>query len=150
MHQAAGVGGLYQSFELEDLVETEAELTTLKDANLNQNELGVGLKTSLLVNEGKISKERIDHVMSLLGTSKPKGLLTTWPWFEERGPNPYLLATGQSGIPWNVGRFWDWIIIEETPVLIEPLVKVIRPALLLIHPEATFSQRLYFFFHSHG
>ena len=146
MHQAAGVGGLYQSFELEDLVETEEELTTLKEVNLGQNELGAGLKTSFLINQGKISRDRMEYVNSLIGTSKPRGLLTTWPWFEERGPNPYLLATGQSGIPWSVGRFWDWVIIQEVPVLIEPLVKVIRPALLLIHPEATFSQRLYFLF----
>ncbi|MFM7098663.1 MAG: hypothetical protein ACKO16_14750 [Gemmataceae bacterium] len=144
MHLAAAVGGQNQAFEIEDLVETEDELNILKEVGLNPNELGVGLKTSLLVNEGKIKKERIDHVMAFLGTSKKRGLLTTWPWFEERGPNPYLLATGQSGIPWNTGRFWDWIIIEETPVLIEPLVKVIRPALLLIHPDATFAQRLYF------
>ncbi len=146
MHQAAGIGGTQQAFELEDLVETEEELIVLKEANLDRNDLGLFLKTSLLVNEGKISRERMDRVLTYLGKGKPKAQLTTWPWFEERGPNPYLLATGQSGIPWSAGQFWDWIITQETPVLIEPLVKVIRPALFLIHPEANFMQRLYFIF----
>ena len=28
---------------------------------------------------------------------KPAGKLRTWPWFENRGSNPYLLVTGQAG-----------------------------------------------------
>src|SRR5262249_24174326 len=30
---------------------------------------------------------------------RPAGRLRTWPWNEDRGPNPYLLVTGQATFP---------------------------------------------------
>src|SRR6516165_6596778 len=78
-----------------------------------------------------------------------KGTLNTWPWFEERGENPYLLVTGRAGqgdrnYPWEQGRFWDWLITKQVPVLIEPLVKFLRPIIYLLHPHAGFWNRVYF------
>src|SRR5205807_6398168 len=78
-----------------------------------------------------------------------KGTLNTWPWFEERGDNPYLLVTGRAvhgdrSIPWEKGGFWDWLITRQVPVLIEPLVKFLQPIIYLLHPHAGFWNRVYF------
>jgi hypothetical protein len=82
---------------------------------------------------------KLDHL-------KPYGRLATWPWSEDRGPNPYLLVTGQAGIPWEPGHFWDWLTTQQIPVLIEPLVKLVRPILYFLSPRAQgFFPRLYFF-----
>jgi hypothetical protein len=86
--------------------------------------------------------------------SKPYGKLRTWPWFEDRGPNPYLLVTGKVGhadvpgtahyVPWNRGEFFDWFLSDQVPVLIEPLVKFLRPVFYLLNPYGGFVDRLYF------
>jgi hypothetical protein len=79
-----------------------------------------------------------------LGLNKPRGKLSIWPWFEDRGPNPYLLVTGQAGIPWEAGRFWEWFIEDQFPVMIEPLVKFFRPIWYLFSPRADLMDRAYF------
>jgi hypothetical protein len=79
-----------------------------------------------------------------LGQPKPAGLLAIGPWWEDRGPNPFLLATGQTGIPWEPGYFWEWFIRDQAPVMIEPLVKLIRPIWYFLSPVNTFTSRLYF------
>src|SRR5262249_19749857 len=40
---------------------------------------------------------------------QPYGTLNTWPWFENRGPNPYLLITGRADA-WERGHFFDWLL----------------------------------------
>jgi hypothetical protein len=85
---------------------------------------------------------------------KPYGKLCTWPWFEDRGPNPFLLVTGRTGdpqatgrehfVPWKRGEFFDWFLGDEVPVLIEPLVKFLRPVFYILSPHAGFVDRLYF------
>src|SRR5262249_7259426 len=62
----------------------------------------------------------------------PFGRLRTWPWFEYRGPNPYLLVTGQAknpdgtrSVPWEPGHFLAWLANDQVPVLLEPLYKFI-------------------------
>jgi hypothetical protein len=77
-------------------------------------------------------------------TIKPFATLATWPWFENRGPNPYLMATGQLGKPWEIGRFWEWLLTQETPVLIEPVVKLLLPVVYFFSPGADIWCRLYF------
>jgi hypothetical protein len=76
--------------------------------------------------------------------SKPYGRLSTWPWFEDRGPNPFLLLTGQLGKPWEVGHFWDWFFINQAPVLVEPVVKLFRPVVYFFSPGADWYSSLYF------
>src|SRR5262249_9788060 len=76
--------------------------------------------------------------------TKPYGALRTLPWFENRGPNPYLLMTGQAGVPWEAGHFWDWMLTYQGPVLIEPLVKFLRPVVYFFSPRATWLTRIYF------
>lgn len=84
----------------------------------------------------------------------PHGKLSTWPWFENRGPNPFLLVSGKAGqseavgtahyVPWQKGQFVDWFVQDQVPVLIEPLVKFLRPVFYLLHPDAGFLGRFYF------
>lgn len=84
---------------------------------------------------------------------KPYGKMRTWPWFEDRGPNPYLLITGNEGqstdtgtsyFPWEKGHFGEWFLFQQVPVLIEPLVKFFRPVLFLLKRGAGFLDRIYF------
>jgi hypothetical protein len=78
------------------------------------------------------------------GIVKPSGMLATLPWFEDRGPNPFLLATGQTGVPWEAGHFWDWLLTRQVPVLVEPLVKFLRPVVYFFSPHAGWVARFYF------
>jgi hypothetical protein len=71
------------------------------------------------------------------------GKLRTLPWFEDRGPNPYLLVTGQVQRPWETGHFWDWFLGTEIPVLIEPLAKFLEPVIYLLHPKSSTVTRFY-------
>jgi hypothetical protein len=99
------------------------------------------------------------HVYDVGGTRvqagpKPHGKLSTWPWFEDRGPNQALLLAGRAGqtdeegvarhVPWERGHFVDWFVGEQVPVLIEPLVKFLRPVVYLLHPNALGWDTLYF------
>jgi hypothetical protein len=87
-------------------------------------------------------------------TPKPWGRLRMWPWSEDRGPNPYLLVTGQGPFlradgtegpyPWESGQFWDWLINHQFPVLIEPFVKFVLPLRFLLQPHAGFWNDIYF------
>jgi hypothetical protein len=74
---------------------------------------------------------------------KPYGKMRTLPWFEDRGANPYLLVKGQAEA-WERGRFWDWLVSKELPVLLEPLVKFLRPVTFLLHAKAGFWNSVYF------
>jgi hypothetical protein len=84
---------------------------------------------------------------------KPYGRLRCMPWFEERGPNPYLLVTGQVKsadgsvryVPWERGEFAKWLLSDEVPVLLEPLVKFFRPILYMFDPAGGPVNRIYLF-----
>lgn len=76
---------------------------------------------------------------------KPAGYLCTWPWFEDRGSNPFLLVTGQlktvttegvRNVPWARGEFFTWLLNDQAPVLLEPLFKFLAPVVYLFHPAA--------------
>lgn len=74
----------------------------------------------------------------------PGGTFRTWPWNENRGPNPFLMATGQLREPvFERGRFLNWLLTEQFPVLIEPLVKFLTPLALLFSPNAGTVTQLY-------
>ena len=84
---------------------------------------------------------------------KPAGRLCTLPWFEDRGPNPYLLVTGnvkmtgtegtQRNVPWERGEFFTWLGNDQLPVLLEPLIKFLRPIAYLLDPAAGGWNRIY-------
>jgi hypothetical protein len=73
---------------------------------------------------------------------KPYGKLSTWPWFEDRGPNQYLLVAGKVH-PWQEGQFASWFVSNQVPVLIEPLVKFMRPVFYFFHPPVGFWNYIY-------
>jgi hypothetical protein len=85
---------------------------------------------------------------------KAYGQMRSLPWFEDRGPNPYLLLTGQAGrvnkdgtpgkVPWVEGQFVPWFLTTEVPVLLEPLVKLLRPVTFLLKPNAGYLNKTYF------
>jgi hypothetical protein len=89
-------------------------------------------------------KSRLRARYSIVGQPKPAGRLTISPWSEDRGPNPYLLVTGQAGIPWEAGYFWEWFSRDQVPVMIEPLVKFVRPVVYFLSPRNDFLSRVYF------
>jgi hypothetical protein len=84
---------------------------------------------------------------------KAYGRLRTLPWFEDRGPNPYLVVSGNYRsndgsnryVPWAKGEFFAWALGEEAPVLLEPLIKFFRPIIYLFDPAAGFWNRVYLF-----
>jgi hypothetical protein len=71
------------------------------------------------------------------------GRFRTLPWFEDRGPNPYLMITGQIERPWESGKLPEWFISTEVPVLIEPLVKFLEPIIYLLNPKTGSFTRIY-------
>jgi hypothetical protein len=88
---------------------------------------------------------RLRPKYALVGQVKPAGRLSVSPWTEDRGPNPYLLVTGQAGIPWEGSTIWDWLIRDQVPVMIEPLIKFVRPIIYFLSPRNDgFGSRFYF------
>jgi hypothetical protein len=96
--------------------------------------------------------EKYKFLYRLAGPAKPDapedwkrvpGRFRVAPWDEYRGPNPFMLATGQLGRPWTAGQFFDWFTTQEMRVLVEPLVKFLRPVVLLLDPRAGGWNRIY-------
>ena len=128
------------------LGEAETALQSLRLGNLVT--LLVDEKLSQAHNEARIPEAKARALAALYlgepGPVKPYARLATWPWFEDRGPNPYLMATGQLGKPWETGHFWDWLLTQQTPVLLEPIVKLLLPVVYLFSPGADAWCRIYF------
>jgi hypothetical protein len=120
MHKAAGPGPT--EIPIEDLADSYDEYVELSE--------GKGTPEQ----RAQLAKE---HFL-------PGGTLRTLPWNEDRGPNPFLLVTGKSGVPWEAGHFWDWLLTRELPVLIEPLYKLLQPVGYFIDPRSGALGKLYF------
>jgi hypothetical protein len=72
----------------------------------------------------------------LIATAKPGGKFNSWPWNEERIPNPYLVLSGQD-------RSWTYSSLLLT--LIEPLRRFVEPVVYLLKPREGFGNRVYYF-----
>jgi ABC-type multidrug transport system fused ATPase/permease subunit len=70
---------------------------------------------------------------------KPYGRLRIWPWYEYRGPNPYLVVTEPDYRDEYASTFFG----VQVPVLLEPLFKFFAPVVYFFRPEATFGIRFY-------
>jgi hypothetical protein len=46
-------------------------------------------------------------------------------------------------VPWQRGEFPDWFLQHQVPVLLEPLVKFLRPVFYLVSPNVGFVEGLY-------
>src|SRR5262249_25386813 len=85
---------------------------------------------------------------------KPYGRMRTWPFYEDRGANPYLLVTGREVhfdedgkkhlVPWEKGQFVEWLATRQAPVLLEPLIKMMRPVAYFLNPNAGAWGKFYF------
>jgi hypothetical protein len=134
MHETAGVGSADQRYEVEDIADTAEEYERVHAA------LGAGPSydlTKLNEIQPPLDTARINLYKSRLGKPKPDGRLARSPWSEDRGPNPYLLVTGQAGVPWEPGHAVDWLARDQFPVLMEPLLKLMRPMIYFLSPRAS-------------
>lgn len=91
-------------------------------------------RKALLTNLEKVQREE----------KRKGGYLRTWPWSAERGPNPYLMVTGQTKRPWQAGHFGEWVISDRLPILLEPLYKLVAPIKYFLKPDIGFVNGLYF------
>jgi hypothetical protein len=166
MHEAAGAGKPSDAllpYEVEDIAATLEEYKRFKGVH-NEQEFRDAVeqqkKEAKVYKEGegsppeslpKLTDEDAQRYLARaplyarLGHDKPApGKLSTWPWGENRGPNPFLVVTGQAGRPWEAGHFWDWFFLDQVPVLIEPLIKFLRPIIYFFDTRATALPKFYF------
>ena len=164
MYETAGMGKAGQFYSVEDVAQTPEELDLLKAAGLlsasvSKTEPGSAKVEPEMIQQGRdlsetleralrdgklkgISEDRVAQIRAFLGKPKPAGRLNTWPWNENRGPNSLMLVSGTSSL--NSNRFLDWLIKDQGPVLIEPVLKMLRPVAYLFHPKASTGQKIYF------
>jgi hypothetical protein len=140
-HATAGVGKGDQYYEVEDIASDPDESDRVKTA-VGSDPAKPNLP-ALDTLQPPLSSAKLRLYRQRLGTLKPEGRLTQSPWSEYRGPNPYLLLTGQAGVPWDTGHVVDWVASEQFPVLIEPLIKLILPVVYFLNPHADVSTKFY-------
>ena len=146
-HLAAGSVDQRIPYDAADYADTLGEYEALKEvekaATLKEVEKSNPVAKVLLAYKDKYPD--LDKKFAKLqeGRIKPSGALRTWPWFESRGPNPYILVSGQTR-GWESGHFWDWLWRTEVPVLLEPLFKLVYPVVLFFSPDAGPLNALYF------
>jgi hypothetical protein len=90
-----------------------------------------------------INGEGFDPGKEYVVREKPYGRIRTWPFFEDRGPNPYLLVFGRANVPREEGVF-HWFVFNQVPVLVEPVVKFVLPIYYLLHTDIGVLNFLYF------
>jgi hypothetical protein len=150
MHTAAGIGGSDALILPQDLAESPDEYQRIEKATPSQfldketHEVRRSELTKQLAEQG-IAVGRAAFLGQHLFQYKGGARLATWPWFEYRGPNPYLLVTGAHEKPWETGHFWEWFATEQAPTLLEPLRKLLSPVVYLLDHRADAVMRLYFF-----
>ena len=77
----------------------------------------------------------------------PGGRLRTLPWYEYRGPNPFLFVTDLIELAGRdvVGAVHRLLRARSRPVLLEPLVKLLLPVAKIVSPGVSPLTRLYLF-----
>jgi hypothetical protein len=175
MHEAAGAGKVPDEvlrWEVADIAPSLADYTRITQARVKVGNEEVPITNKALFDEWvqSLTGDDVKHfretapLYAKLGQPKFReqsqdlppspevrqahrvGQLYAGPWSEDRGPNPFLLATGQvgAGVPWEAGHFWDWFVRDQAPVMIEPLVKVVRPMIYFFDPRGTAYTKFYF------
>ncbi len=77
----------------------------------------------------------------------PGGRFRTLPWYEYRGPNPFLFFTDVlGGSAADRKTALENFASGSVPVLIEPLVKLLLPVAKLVSPGVSPQTRVYLFF----
>jgi hypothetical protein len=138
LHRVAGPADSPETLDAGDVADRpdefddiNKELQAVKDGKRNVDQLSLK------------SRDVYDH--ERFHWTKPAGELRTWPWFEDRGPNPYLLVVDPSVrarfSPREAPSAW----LHFGRSLIEPLVKFLMPVRLLLHPDTGPRAGIYFF-----
>jgi len=159
-HEAADLAGRLPNdvpppvYTVEDVAETLEEYNLLKpvvEGKSGQQAVEAVLNRAAELEKQKGQAENARRYRARapqyarLGMVKPAGRLLVSPWSEDRGPNPYLLLTGQVGVPWEPAHFWDWFLRDQFPVMVEPLIKLVRPIVYFLSPRNDWWSRTYFF-----
>jgi hypothetical protein len=111
---------------------------------LNKADYDAWLAT-LKPDDGAAHFKEVAPLYNKLGQPKfVAGRLSTDPWDEDRGPNPFLLVSGQSGAHWEAGHFWEWFSRDLAPVMVEPLIKLFRPIIYFFDSRGNAYTSLYF------
>jgi hypothetical protein len=147
LHETAGSTDDMEPIEPGDLAESPPEYDELEKeyAKLQKKVHGTTADIAAIdrdFRDHKISEK--EAKLKKLGLPKPAGRLRTLPWHEDRGPNPYLMVTGQAGRQWETGHFWDWLLTEQVPVMIEPLIKFFLPVRYFFKSDAGPYNKFYF------
>jgi hypothetical protein len=141
LHEAAG--NVPTVYNPDDLAESIDEYDQIKqkfeNVSTTQDEIATGKRPPVELTITSANGEN----KTVWVSAKPYGKMRTWPFFEDRGANPYLMVTGRADA-WEKGRFWDWLVSKELPVLVEPLVKFLRPVVFLLHGKVGFWNYIYF------
>lgn len=143
LHEMRAPADSPETWEIEDLADTLDEYDRLQAAR-NQDWAGLVkpvtvtsfAEIDVLARDNKIDPLKAKAWKTQLAARKPAGALRTWPWDEDRGPNPYLLVSGQAGRQWDKGQFWDWLFTRQIPVLLEPVRKLFLPVWYFMSPKA--------------
>ncbi len=95
--------------------------------------------------EGHRQYEReLDRWRVLHDLAGPNGRLRTLPWYEYRGPNPFLLLTTLvGGTSVDISTAFGHFLSGTVPVLVEPLRKLLVPVVYLLNPNAGAGTRFY-------
>ncbi|QJW97936.1 hypothetical protein [Frigoriglobus tundricola] len=76
----------------------------------------------------------------------PGGRLRTLPWYEYRGPNPFLFFTeALGGSAEDRRQAVSGFASGSVPVLVEPLVKLLLPVAKIVSPGVSSQTRFYLF-----
>lgn len=122
------------------------ELKKYRDEAMDRTQIAA--KARLEENQ-KVAQKALETFKTKLVNPKIKkaGLLRISPWSENRGGNPYLIVSevvktrGESLT--GQGKFLNWLVSNEMPVLLEPLVKFLLPIVFLFDDRAGGWDRLY-------
>ncbi len=152
MHEAAGLDtSSTPGYQVEDLADTLTEYSMFRPKPWDKQSPETRQEVLAIIDQNLLAKrltepeaERLKRKYALIGQAKPAGRLSVNPWTEDRGPNPFLLVTGQAGIPWESGGIWDWLVRDQVPVMIEPLIKFVRPIIYFLSPRNDAWSRFYF------
>jgi hypothetical protein len=138
----ANVGAHEVRADANDVAQTATEWKKINDAITAARTQHPGVAVAQVTIVDEADGKKVARVIPL--PVKGFGELRLWPGAEDRGPNPFLLVTGQAAVSWDRGSFWQWVLTRQVPVVIEPLVKFFRPIVFLLQPEAGFWNHIYF------
>lgn len=139
VNATAGIRGGDFRYEVSDLIEEKAQYDAVKRLVADKKEPNEASLAACGLNP-----EKIKSFLEKYNKPKPFGFLSTWPWFEDRGPNPYLLVTGKERDLYEPGHFWEWFSTRQLPVILEPLIKLVSPIVYFFSPRASTYSRIYF------